>query len=827
LASVAALSILTIISHHRNHVQHASLILHHSRPAARLIPAPPQQHLSNREHGTRVNVQDIFGSMPVRVKRRALESVNGESEKQLEVLKRHVLGLLLAWHQPVSISLRTPENKKGLYIRCKDTRTSEGEGENSSKNLDLPLVCRILSQAGCIEPSDWADWIKTSARTPFITIRGAISLQPAPSKQVQFISLGLRPLSAEKDGNVLYDEVNRLFSFSSFGNQEEILDTEGSANTRRDKDRRFKQAGFTTKQLKGGGKGVDRWPMFYIRIEMHNADRVHVEDVEKLGEGTLTGLLKVLDAMITGFLDENHFRPRARARKREPELSRPKEAAARSLGSDFTSNTPDKTSTKYQDDTFGAWGRIKSGVHVKSSAVSPTPSSVVPQSAKPTSSIEGPTSLRIEPSVSSQPSETIDASNPKPNSILDEQTVDWINPISGARVLINARTGLVIAPQITRRPTSAPSHLRSSASPFTTIHNDAIPEKRLTRTAPSSHDGFKTTPSSSDVLRTWENPVFGITEEAIPQVSLDGPSLESSDILHGRRHCCSDAEVQKAFTQSSSSFSAKLTRQGLKDATVISQVDRKFILVSMPDKSSVVETHTERPRQLLVLVDQHAADERIRVEALLAELIPPPTPLAKPITFEISLGEQGILTRHIPYFTSWGIIYTITSLPSSPTCRLTVKALPTPIAERCRVEPKLLIELLRGEAWKREDLGLSSKPATVPSTPSQPLDPKTPTKPWLPHLSTIPQSLLDMLNSRACRSAIMFNDVLDVAECTTLIRRLAECVFPFQCAHGRPSMVPVVDVGGEGGDGRCDGGEGVEGGSFGEAWRGWRGKAEG
>ena len=73
----------------------------------------------------------------------------------------------------------------------------------------------------------------------------------------------------------------------------------------------------------------------------------------------------------------------------------------------------------------------------------------------------------------------------------------------------------------------------------------------------------------------------------------------------------------------------------------------------------------------------------------------------------------------------------------------------------------------------------------------------------------------------------MFNDVLDVAECTTLIRRLAECVFPFQCAHGRPSMVPVVDVGGEGGDGRCDGGEGVEGGSFGEAWRGWRERAEG
>ena len=41
----------------------------------------------------------------------------------------------------------------------------------------------------------------------------------------------------------------------------------------------------------------------------------------------------------------------------------------------------------------------------------------------------------------------------------------------------------------------------------------------------------------------------------------------------------------------------------------------------------------------------------------------------------------------------------------------------------------------------------------------------------------------------------MFNDELTVAECTSLIRRLAECSLPFQCAHGRPSMAPLVDLG--------------------------------
>ena len=41
----------------------------------------------------------------------------------------------------------------------------------------------------------------------------------------------------------------------------------------------------------------------------------------------------------------------------------------------------------------------------------------------------------------------------------------------------------------------------------------------------------------------------------------------------------------------------------------------------------------------------------------------------------------------------------------------------------------------------------------------------------------------------------MFNDELTREQCQTLVARLARCKFPFQCAHGRPSLVPLVDVG--------------------------------
>lgn len=41
----------------------------------------------------------------------------------------------------------------------------------------------------------------------------------------------------------------------------------------------------------------------------------------------------------------------------------------------------------------------------------------------------------------------------------------------------------------------------------------------------------------------------------------------------------------------------------------------------------------------------------------------------------------------------------------------------------------------------------------------------------------------------------MFNDELSLDDCEQLTRRLSQCAFPFQCAHGRPSMVPLVEIG--------------------------------
>ncbi|GCC21137.1 hypothetical protein chiPu_0019604 [Chiloscyllium punctatum] len=56
------------------------------------------------------------------------------------------------------------------------------------------------------------------------------------------------------------------------------------------------------------------------------------------------------------------------------------------------------------------------------------------------------------------------------------------------------------------------------------------------------------------------------------------------------------------------------------------------------------------------------------------------------------------------------------------------------------------------------------------------------------------RTVLKVLSSQACRGAVKFGDGLNVEECRSLMDSLAGCDLPFQCAHGRPSILPLVDL---------------------------------
>ena len=57
--------------------------------------------------------------------------------------------------------------------------------------------------------------------------------------------------------------------------------------------------------------------------------------------------------------------------------------------------------------------------------------------------------------------------------------------------------------------------------------------------------------------------------------------------------------------------------------------------------------------------------------------------------------------------------------------------------------------------------------------------------------SRLPRALQDHLASQACRGAIMFGQKLESGDCHRLLKDLALCAVPFQCAHGRPSCATI------------------------------------
>jgi DNA mismatch repair protein MLH3 len=200
----------------------------------------------------------------------------------------------------------------------------------------------------------------------------------------------------------------------------------------------------------------------------------------------------------------------------------------------------------------------------------------------------------------------------------------------------------------------------------------------------------------------------------------------------------------------------RISKASLQEAEVVAQVDRKFILAKVATNSSLTSTsRVSEADRMLILIDQHAADERCKVENLLQTyFIPDPAgsdqlvaqtrSLDKPLRFDLSRQDRELLSRFKRHFAHWGIAYEV--LPEAPSRKgVTVEAqsLPPSILERCRLEPRLLIDLLRKEIWKLHSKGSNGR--TKPFCIGRHED-------WVARFHDCPDGILDLINSRACRS---------------------------------------------------------------------------
>ena len=101
LASLSALSLLSLSSRHFLEQSESNIIYRYSRVLTRQQNVSEQEHKINARNGTRVVVRDMFGNLPVRAKQRAVHfAISGNVERALDHLKMQITALTLAWPKP-------------------------------------------------------------------------------------------------------------------------------------------------------------------------------------------------------------------------------------------------------------------------------------------------------------------------------------------------------------------------------------------------------------------------------------------------------------------------------------------------------------------------------------------------------------------------------------------------------------------------------------------------------------------------------------------------------------------------------------------------------
>lgn len=195
-------------------------------------------------------------------------------------------------------------------------------------------------------------------------------------------------------------------------------------------------------------------------------------------------------------------------------------------------------------------------------------------------------------------------------------------------------------------------------------------------------------------------------------------------------------------TTTTTTVNTTLTR--FKEFRTICQLEKRFILIM---------ANLESPT--LICVDQHAADERILTDKITSDLINDAedgvSQTTEIVPLHLSLNMKHLL-KHQTVLNKWGFHFDGGYLNHVP-------------------------HLAREMDPYQLDVGIKEYLDTLENGGSD---------------RAVPPLLQQLIASLACRNAIKFGDELTVEECHTMVENLLKTKLPFQCAHGRPSMVPLA-----------------------------------
>ncbi|CAE6459862.1 unnamed protein product [Rhizoctonia solani] len=375
----------------------------------------------------------------------------------------------------------------------------------------------------------------------------------------------------------------------------------------------------------------------------------------------------------------------------------------------------------------------------------------------------------------------------------DSGYFEWADPSTGESFSIDSQTGNSL-PQHRSLDQTQTNRSEADNDSSELSSTSRLDRSWLKKNSPSASGSNEEVPTwLADALK--RNDTFAFPEKGVFSTKTTSSNTPLGHRPTPRAHTgvLLENHWASSLTQCSQPTSKTFSRQDLHNSEVIAQVDTKFI--------ACVFRITAASERILVLVDQHAADERVRAERYLKRLctgfIQDKVDVFRfdsPIKILLARREAEILARPdlLNALSRWGLCIDI-RVPSAfdgrnltegqDFCQAEVLFVPDVVSKRL-VDKRELSEFVKAMATTIDAEGCSHWPPPSASGAEDGY--------WVKALRFCPLPLFELVNSRACRGAIMFNDPLDRPQCQRLIMQLGETVFPFQCAHGRSVALALI-----------------------------------
>ena len=304
--------------------------------------------------------------------------------------------------------------------------------------------------------------------------------------------------------------------------------------------------------------------------------------------------------------------------------------------------------------------------------------------------------------------------------------------------------------------------------------------------------------SVTQVLNSWENPCLKRQSTRQPRQGAAGGDeqhlashipIASFDLAppskRRRRTAAGPGEGRSRAVAD-----VQLSRPSLRQLRVCGQFDLKAILCTLDDSSVA-----NGAGRLLVAVDQHAADERVQLERLQREVYGEAgdqrhfETVRSDAVWAFDPHEVPLLQEHRDTLRRWGFSYGSSAGDDPP-------------GRPCSARGLALALCKQASAGSARDSATLVEMRSVPRVAGVTLS-QLHLRKFLQQLGATaggpsaaatfkPTAIAEILAYRACHSAVRFGDRLSTEDCRRIVSQLAACRLPFQCAHGRPTLHPML-----------------------------------